>query len=89
MFAIKIAAVSKYKKWTDQFADAGRTGFKAECPKCKEPYVVYYGPKMNEAEARKEFDDYMERGHKYEPASHAESFATGGEQFPPPEPAKK
>jgi hypothetical protein len=84
----KAVATTTHKRHVEQFTDAGRTGFTAQCPQCKEEYVVYYGQKMDEAEARKEFDNQMERGHNHTPASHPESFALG-EKFPDLKPDKK
>jgi hypothetical protein len=63
MVAIQCLSATAFQEYIDQFVREGRSGFTAECPKCKDVYDVYYGPFMNEADARTAFAERIEADH--------------------------
>ena len=68
------AATTTFKEYTDQFQKERRPKFTAQCPQCPDMYDVYYGPLLNEADARLAFAHRMENDHATEPTYHQPVF---------------
>ena len=50
--AIKATATISYYSAIKGFAKRRRRGIETACPFCGQPYLVYFGPEMDEREAR-------------------------------------